>query len=85
MGIPSLGWKWATIPKLVEAPLLVGELWLNGNGGEGVWVALEANVSQGIHGQHNNMQGRSVLRVTPHPPFIAFPRGFRVLSPWSGL
>ena len=28
---------------------------------------------------------RSVLRVTPHPPFIAFPRGFRVLSPWSGL
>ena len=39
MGIPSLGLKWATIPKLVEAPLLVGELWLNGNGGEGVWVA----------------------------------------------
>ena len=39
MGIPSLGWKWATIPKLVEAPLLVGELWFNGNGGEGVWVA----------------------------------------------
>ena len=29
--------------------------------------------------------GRSVLRVTPHPPFIAFPRGFRVLSPWSGI
>ena len=29
--------------------------------------------------------GRSVLRVTPHPPFIAFQRGFRVLSPWSGF
>ena len=29
--------------------------------------------------------GRSVLRVTPHPPFIAFPRGFRVLIPWSRL
>ena len=28
---------------------------------------------------------RSVLRVTPHPPFIAFRRGFRVLSPWSGI
>ena len=30
--------------------------------------------------------GRSVLRVTPHPPFIAFPRGFkplvRVLAPF---
>ena len=24
---------------------------------------------------------RSVLRVTPHPPYIVFPRGFRVLSP----
>ena len=29
--------------------------------------------------------GRIPLRVTPHPPFIAFPRGFRVLSPWSGF
>ena len=27
-------------------------------------------------------KGRSVLRVTPHPPFIAFSSGFRVLSPW---
>ena len=63
----------------------MGELWLNGNGGEGVWVAWEANVSQGIHEQHNNMQGRSVLRVTPHPPFIAFPRGFRVLSLGQGF
>ena len=29
--------------------------------------------------------GRSVSRVTPHPPFIDFPRGFRVLIPWSRL
>ena len=40
-----LWWKWATMPYLMEAPLLDGELWLNGNGGEGVWVACEANVS----------------------------------------
>ena len=46
---------------------------------------LERQRSQGIHGKHNNMQGRSVLRVTPHPPFIAFPRGFRVLTPWLGI
>ena len=46
MGIPSLGWKWATIPKLWESPLLVGDLWLNGNGGEGEWVVSEAKVSK---------------------------------------
>ena len=28
--------------------------------------------SQGIHGKHNNMQGKSFLRVTPTPLFIAF-------------
>ena len=27
-------------------------------------------------------KGRSCLRVTPHPPFVAFSRGFKVLSPW---
>ena len=36
--------------------------------------------SQGIHGQHNSMQGRSVLRVTPTPPFIAFLGTFRVFA-----
>ena len=41
--------------------------------------------SQGIHGKHNSMQGRSVLRVTPHPPFIAFLGTFRVLNPWSEI
>ena len=28
--------------------------------------------SQGINGQHNSMQGKNVLRVTPTPLFIAF-------------
>ena len=45
----------------------------------------ERQRSQSIHGQHNNKQVRSVLRVTPHPPYIVFPRGFRVLSPWSRI
>ena len=33
---------------------------------------LRDKVSQGIHGQHNNMQGKNVLRVTPTPLFMAF-------------
>ena len=41
--------------------------------------------SQGIHGKHNSMQGRSDLRVTPTPLFIAFWGIFRVLSPWLGI
>ena len=45
----------------------------------------ETEKSQSIYGQHNNRQGMSVLRVTPRPPFIVFPRDFRVLSPWSGF
>ena len=45
----------------------------------------ESKRSQSIHGQHNNRQVRSVLRVTPHPPFIVFARDFRVLKPWLGL
>ena len=55
------------------------ERWRRGSVG-----GLKDKGSQGIHGQHNSMQGRICLRVTPHPPFIAF-WGFRVLSPWSGL
>ena len=42
----------------------------------------ESKRSQSIHRQHNNMKMRSVLRVTPHPPYIVFPRDFRVLIPW---
>ena len=45
----------------------------------------ERQRSQSIHGKHNNRQGMSVLRVTPRPPFIVFPRDFRVLNPWSGF
>ena len=40
---------------------------------------LGRQMSQGIHGQHNSMQGRSCLRVTPHPPFIAFSRALASL------
>ena len=46
---------------------------------------LERQRFEGIHRQHNNMQGRSSLRVNPHPPFIAFSRDFRFLSPSSRL
>ena len=66
--------------------LLVGKQWLDEmemEERESGWF--ESKRSQIIHGQHNNRQVRSVLRVTPHPPFIVFPRDFRVLSPLSGL
>ena len=45
----------------------------------------ERQRSQSIHGQHNNRQGRSLLRVSPHPPFIVFPRDFRVLALGQGF
>ena len=66
--------------------LLVGEQWLGEmvmEERESGWF--ESKTSQSIHGQHNNMEMRSVLRVNPHPPYIVFPRGFRVLSPWLRL
>ena len=66
--------------------LLVGQQWLGEmetKGRESGWF--ESKRSQSIHGQHNNRQVRSVLRVTAHPPYIFFLRGFRVLSPWSRL
>ena len=66
--------------------LLVGKQWLGEmemKEMESGWF--ESKRSQSIHGQHNNMQMRSVLRVTPHPPYISFLGTFRVLSPWSGL
>ena len=66
--------------------LLVGKQWLGEmemEERESGW--LESKRSQSIHRKHNNRQVRSVLRVTPHPPYIVFPRGFRVLSPWSRL
>ena len=66
--------------------LLVGKQWIDEmeiEERESGWF--ESKRSQSIHGQYNNRQVRSVLRVTPHPPFIVFPRDFRILSPWSGL
>ena len=40
--MPFFWVEWATMPWLEEAPLSwMGELWLNGDGGEGVWVARE--------------------------------------------
>ena len=74
--------EWATMPYLREAPLLaMGELWLKGRKDEREcgWLEMQM-VSRHPLGQHNSMQGRNVLIVTPHPPFIAFLRGFRVLS-----
>ena len=57
----------------------------NMSGGEGDVGGLRSKGSQVIHKQHNSMQGKSCLRVTPTPPFIAFLSIFRVLSHWSGL
>ena len=68
-----------------NTPLLDGRAMAQWRWRRGSVGGLRDKGSQGIHGYHNSMQGRSVLRVTPHPPFIAFLRGFRVLSPWSGI
>ena len=82
-----LQWEWATMPQLVEASLLVGDQslkwkwrWRRGSVGGFRGKGLKASTGSITIGN-----GRSVLRVTPHPPFIYFPRGFRVLSPWSGF
>ena len=59
--------------------LLVGKQWLGEiemNERESGWF--ESKRSQSIHGKHNNMQMRSVLKVTPHPSFIVFLRDFGV-------
>ena len=50
----------------------MGELWLNGRWRRGSVGGLRDKGSQGIYGKHNNMQGKSCLRVTPSPPFISF-------------
>ena len=50
-----------------------GELWLNGrmDEREGEWLERKM-VSRHSLGQHNNMERRNVLRVTPTPLFIIF-------------
>ena len=79
--------QWAIMPWLEEASLSLS--WLGRSYGS---MEERRNVgglrdkgSQGTHGKHNSMQGKCCLRVTPHPPFIAFLGIFRVLSPWLGL
>ena len=49
------------------------ELWLNGEmeEREGEWIERKM-VSRHSHGEHNDRERRSVLRVTPTPLFIAF-------------
>ena len=80
-------WKWANMPQLGEAPLLrMGELWLNGrmDERESEWLERQM-VSRHSLEQHNNMQERNDLRVTPTPLFIDFLGFFRVLRPWQVL
>ena len=50
-----------------------GELWLNGGmeEREGEWLERKM-VSRHSHGQHNDREMRSDLRVTPTPLFILF-------------
>ena len=66
MGHHALAWRRTSL-------LAMGELWLKGKMDERKCGWLERQmVSRHPLGQHNSMQGRNVLRVTPHPPFIAF-------------
>ena len=63
------------------------ELWLNGEcewkrGGCG-WLERQRGLKESMGSI--TVCKRSVLRVTPHPPFIDFFWGFRVLSPWSRI
>ena len=64
----------------------MGELWLYGrmDEREGEWLERKM-VSRHSLGQHNSIEERNDLRVTPTPLFIAFLGFFSVLSPWLGL
>ena len=78
MGHHALAWE--------STSLRNGELWLNGGmeEREGEWLERQ-RVSRHSHGQRNDREMRSSLRVTPTPLFILFLGIFRVLSPWLGL
>ena len=74
---PSLV-QWDTMPWLEEAPLYLTQQW-GSYGSMGKMSGLKGDVgglrdkgSQGINGQHNSMQGKSCLRVTPTSLFISF-------------
>ena len=68
------------------------ELWLNGGmeEREGEWLERQM-VSRHSHGQHNDRERRSLLRVTPTPLFIAFSKDLRfkplvrALAPFLGF
>ena len=66
------------MPWLEETPPYLTQQWRSYgsmgkmSGREGDVGGLRGKEYQGMHGKHNNMQERSFLRVTPHPPFIAF-------------
>ena len=67
MGHHALAWRSTSL-------LAMGELWL----GEMEMKERESGcverqmVSRHPLGQHKSREGKNVLRVTPHPPFIAF-------------
>ena len=65
MGHHALAWE--------STSLRNGELWLNGrmDEREGEWLERKM-VSRHSLDQHNNMERRNVLRVTPTPLFIIF-------------
>ena len=50
----------------------MGELWLNGDGGEGVGMDGETKGLKASTGNIRVCKGEVSLRVTSHPPFIAF-------------
>ena len=60
-------------PSLGKHLSMDGELWLNGEmeESEGEWLERKM-VSRHSHGQHNDRERRSLLRVTPTPLFIVF-------------
>ena len=77
-----LGGNGPPCPSSWEHLSWLGSNGLNGNGDRGSVGGLRGKGLKASTGSITIGKGRSVLRVTPHPPFIAFPRGFRVLSPW---
>ena len=66
MGHHALAWRNTSL-------LAVGELWLKGKMDEMEcgWLERKMVLRHPLE-QHNSMQGRNVLRVTPTPLFIAF-------------
>ena len=85
--------KWATMPWLegitsLSHSAMEEELWLNeGNEWkrEGCGWLERLRCLKASTGSITICKRGVSFRVPPHPPFIAFSWGFRVLSPGSGL